>query len=50
MFLQSYLSYNIDVKDTYLSAEGYYPETEDETTATKITDEVSSSSLKKERI
>ncbi len=49
MFLQSYLSYNIDVKDTYLAAEGYYPETEDETTATKITDEVSSSSLKKRK-
>ena len=26
MFLQSYLSYNSDVKRTYLSAEGYYPE------------------------
>lgn len=26
MFLQSYLSYNIDVKDTYLSSEGYYSE------------------------
>ena len=26
MFLQSYLSYNSDVKETYLSTEGYYTE------------------------
>ena len=49
MFLQSYLSYNIDVKDTYMAAEGYYPENEDEVTATKITEDVPSNSLKKKK-
>ena len=49
MFLQWYLSYNIDVKDTYLAAEGYYPEDDVEVTATKITDEVSSRSLRKRK-
>ena len=49
MFLQSFLSYNIDVKDTYLAAEGFYNEDEDEVTATEITAEVSALSFKKER-
>ena len=30
MFLQSYLSYNSHVKETYLSAEGYFPENHEE--------------------
>ena len=30
MFLQSYLSYNSHVKETYLSTEGYFPETHEE--------------------
>ena len=49
MFLQSFLSYNIDVKDTYLAADGYYPETADDVTTTKITAEVSSRSLTKRK-
>ena len=36
MVLQSFLSYNIDVKDTFLAAEGYYPETIDDVAITEI--------------
>ena len=36
MFIQSFLSYNYDVKDSYLSAEGFYNETVSEVTATDI--------------
>ena len=49
MFLQSFLSYNIDVKDTYLAAKGYYPENEDEVTITSIPAEIQSCSLKKRK-
>ena len=30
MFIQSFLSYNSEVKKTYLAAEGYYPESANE--------------------
>ena len=49
MFLQSFLSYNYDVKDTYLAAEGYYPETVDQVAITDIPAEIKSYSLKKRK-
>ena len=49
MFLQLFLSYNIEVKDTYLAAEGYYPETIDEVAITKIPAQTESHSLKKRK-
>ena len=49
MFLQSFLSYNVDVKDTYLAAEGYYPENKDEVTITDIPAEIQSRSLRKRK-
>ena len=49
MFLQSFLSYNIDVKDTYLAVEGYYPETIDEVAITEISAQTESRSLRKRK-
>ena len=49
MFLQSFLSYNIDVRDTYLAAERFYNEDENKVTATEITTEVSTRSLTKRK-
>ena len=50
MFLQSYLNCNIDVKDTYLTAEGYYTENEDEVGTIKIPTQIESRLLKKEKV
>ena len=49
MFIQSFLSYQYDVKDTYLAAKGFYNKTMSEITATEIPAEIESSSLKKRR-
>ncbi len=37
MFIQSFLSYNSEVKKTYLAAEGYYPENADEVDTINVT-------------
>ena len=42
MFIQSFLSYNFDVKDSYLSAEGFYDETIPEVTTEEIPAKVNS--------
>ena len=51
MFIQSFLSYNYDVKDSYLSAEGFCNETISEVTATEVPAQINQDeySLRKRR-
>ena len=49
MFIQSFLSYNFDVKDSYLSAEGYYKETMSEITIEEIPAKFETYSLEKRK-
>ena len=49
MFIQSFLSYNFDVKDSYLLAEGFYNETIAEVTTEEIPAKFESYSLQKRK-